>query len=294
MFDDPYGNDVLAGNWKARGQQHIPEIVVDDGLIIEWAADGWTGLVIDYDAQTVTLEDRHGRTRNFPFGAGYLLEGEPVRLVRHASGRRRSTTSHTDVAAGDPKRRTTASGSRSVAQRRARTAIGSRIYVEGRHDAELVEKVWGDDLRLEGVVVEYMGGVDDLAGIVREFRPEPTRRLGVLVDHLVPGTKESHIVERARRAAGGEHLLVVGHPFIDIWQAVKPQKLGMNSWPTIPRNIEWKRGICEVLGWPSRTQTDIANAWQHILSRVHTYTDLEPAMLGRMEELIDFVTAPDL
>ena len=45
---------------------------------------------------------------------------------------------------------------------RAKTALASRIYVEGRHDAELVEKIWGDDLRHVGVVVEHLGGIDDL------------------------------------------------------------------------------------------------------------------------------------
>ena len=31
-------------------------------------------------------------------------------------------------------------------------------------------------------------------------------------------------------------------------------------------------------------------AWQRILRSVSTYTDLEPDLLGRVEELIDFVT----
>ena len=64
-----------------------------------------------------------------------------------------------------------ASGSTYVVGARARVAREGRIYVEGKHDAELVEKVWGHDLRIEGVVVEPLHGVDDLPGIVREFRP---------------------------------------------------------------------------------------------------------------------------
>ena len=40
-------------------------------------------------------------------------------------------------------------------------------------------------------------------------------------------------------------------------------------------------------------QADIARAWQRILARVSTYTDLEPELLGRVEQLIDFVTADD-
>ena len=51
-----------------------------------------------------------------------------------------------------------------------------------------------------------------------------------------------------------------------------------------------RTGVCRELGWPHDTQADLARAWQHILSRVTSYDDLEPALLGRVEELIDFVT----
>ena len=190
----------------------------------------------------------------------------------------------------------TASGSVAVAGARAKVALASRIYVEGRHDAELVEQVWGDDLRIEGVVVEYLGGIDDLAAIVDDFRPGPGRRLGVLVDHLVAGSKEARIaaqvMQTVRDGPGGEHTLVVGHPFIDIWQAVKPARLGLQTWPTIPRSQDWKHGICGALGWPHRDQADIAAAWQRIRGRVRDWTDLEPELIGRVEELIDFVTQP--
>jgi hypothetical protein len=184
----------------------------------------------------------------------------------------------------------TASGSRAVIGAKARVARASRIVVEGVHDAELVEKVWGDDLRIEGVVVEYIEGVDDLAEQLRDFRPGPERKVGVLVDHLVAGSKESRIAASIAKSPIGKHVLVVGHPFVDIWQAVKPARLGIKQWPTIPRNVEWKHGVCQSLGWPHRNQADIARAWKHILSKVGSYADLEPALLGRVEELIDFVT----
>ena len=238
-------------------------------------------IAVDRDLHTVTLEDRRNRRRTFPLGPGFLLEGRPVVLT--APVRR--------LAPPPPRR--TASGSVAVNGARARVARQSRIYVEGRHDAELVEKVWGDDLRIEGVVVEYLGGVDDLATHLRDFEPGPGRRVGVLVDHLVPGSKESRIAEDIGRSPIGRHVLITGHPFVDVWAAVKPARLGLTRWPDVPRDIEWKRGVCEHLGWPHRDQTDIARAWQHILSRVASYHDLEPALLGRVEELIDFVsTAP--
>src|SRR3954469_19864114 len=153
----------------------------------------------------------------------------------------------------------------------------------GNPHPELSEKVWGHDLRIEGVVVEPLHGVDDLPSIVREFRPGQGRRLGVLVDHLVRGSKESRIAEQVT----GEHALVVGHPFIDIWQAVKPSVVGIRAWPVIPKGQPWKEGVCTALGW----EDDTGYVWaQRILARVQTWTDLEPALIGRVEELIDFVT----
>ena len=277
---DRYGSDVLATDWRAPKRGRAVEAPADLGLVVEEVTTDWCGEVIavDRDLGTLTLEDRRGKRRTFPLGPGFLLEGKPVILVPPVRA----------VAPAAPKR--TASGSIAVPNAPARVARASRIFVEGRHDAELVEKVWGDDLRIEGVVVEYLGGVDDLADHLVSFKPGPQRRVGVLVDHLVRGSKESRIAESIRRSAVGQHVAILGHPFIDIWQAVKPDRLGLREWPTIPRSIEWKKGVCQHLGWPHRDQADIARAWQHILSKVRTYDDLEPALLGRVEELIDFVT----
>ncbi len=125
---------------------------------------------------------------------------------------------------------------------------------------------------------------------MREFAPDRDRRIGVLVDHLVAGSKESRIADAVTSGPYREFVLVVGHPYIDIWQAVKPARVGLESWPSIPRSIEWKHGICDALGWPHEDQADIAQAWQRILGRVDSYADLEPVLLGRVEQLIDFVT----
>jgi len=235
---------------------------------------------VDRDLRTLTLEDRHGKRRTFPLGPGFLLEGRPLVLTPPVTRR----------APAAPRR--TASGSVAVPDARARVARESRIFVEGRHDAELVEKVWGDDLRVEGVVVEHLGGVDDLTAALRDFGPGEGRRVGVLVDHLVPGSKESRIAEEVRRSPVGWHVLVVGHPYVDVWAAVRPDRLGLAAWPEVPRDVEWKHGVCEALGWPHAEQADLARAWRRILGRVTSYADLEPSLLGRVEELIDFVTAP--
>lgn len=277
MTDDPYGSDVLAGFTHRQPVKAATVVAAELDLVLEDAASGFVGAITRIDRSFVELEDRHGKSRTFPFDADLLLEGERIRLSAPV---REQTTART------------ASGSFAVADARARVALPSRIFVEGRHDAELVERVWGDDLRVEGVVVEYLEGVDLLEGVLRDFRPAAGRRVGVLVDHLVPGSKESRIADAVARGPFGPHVLVVGHPFIDVWQAVKPDCLGMAAWPVIPREVEWKHGVCAALGWPHSDQADIAAAWKRILSRVRSFADLEPALLGRVEQLIDFVTTP--
>ncbi|WP_393058034.1 DUF3097 domain-containing protein [Streptomyces sp. LN549] len=264
----------LTPPWKKSAP--APEVSAEPDLVVEDVATGFCGAVIrcekTAEGPTVTLEDRFGKHRVFPMAPrGFLLEGRVVTLVRPSAG-------------GPARPARTASGSVAVPGARARVARAGRIYVEGRHDAELVERVWGDDLRIEGVVVEYLEGIDDLPAIVREFSPGPDARLGVLVDHLVPGSKESRI---AAQISDG-NVLVVGHPYIDVWEAVKPSSVGIAGWPVVPRGQDWKTGVCRSLGWPENTGA----AWQRILSTVRSYRDLEPELLGRVEELIDFVTAP--
>lgn len=281
MADDRYGHDVLGTDWR-REPKRARSVPVDAvaGLVVEDATTGWCGAVVrmERDLGTVLLEDRHGARRSFPLGPGFLLEGAPVVLQAPAR------------AAPPPPSRRTASGSVAVPGAAARVARESRIFVEGRHDAELVERVWGDDLRLEGVVVELLDGVDLLEAALSDFRPAPGRRVGVLVDHLVAGSKESRVADAVRRGPAGAHVMVVGHPFIDIWQAVKPAAVGIAAWPQVPRGEEWKHGVARRLGWPHASQADIAAAWRRILGSVTSYADLEPALLGRVEELIDFVT----
>ncbi|MFD0528248.1 DUF3097 domain-containing protein [Kitasatospora arboriphila] len=275
MRSRQYGPD-LTPPWKR--QQPAPEVPAERDLVVEEAATGFCGAVVrcekTAEGLTVTLEDRFGKHRVFPMvPRGFLLEGRVVTLVRPSA----------PAPAAGP--RLTASGSIAVPGARARVARESRIYVEGRHDAELVERVWGDDLRIEGVVVEYLQGVDDLPAIVAEFAPGPGQRLGVLVDHLLPGTKEHRIAERV----SGDAVLVVGHPYVDVWQAVKPAAVGIGAWPQVPRGEVWKEGVCRRLGWP----VDPPAAWRRILASVDSYRDLDPALLGRVEELIDFVTATE-
>jgi hypothetical protein len=264
-----YSEDVLAA--PSRKPVPPPRVAAAPGLVVEDSAGDFCGAVVGCDKDAVTLEDRRGKRRVFPMSGTFLLEGKRVTLVRPAQEQH-----------GGPAR--TASGSIAAPSARAKVAKASRIYVEGKHDAELVEKVWGDDLRDVGVVVEFLNGIDDLPAIAVEFAADDGRCLGVLVDHLVPGSKESRIAAQVT----SEHVLVVGHPYVDVWAAVKPAAVGISRWPDVPRGVPWKEGVLEAIGWP----LDTAAAWRRILGRVRSYADLEPAFLGRVEELIDFVTEP--
>lgn len=282
---DRYGGDVLSGDWRRPARGRAVDQAAEPGLVVEEVETGWVGAIVGVEKiggqQVVRLEDRRGRVRAFPLGPGFLVDGSPVRLVPYVAPQ----------APRAPVR--TASGSYAVAGARARVAAASRIFVEGTHDAELVEKVWGADLRIEGVVVEPLHGVDDLAAALADFGPSGTARAGVLVDHLVSGTKESRIVSETMRRFGPDRVLIVGHPYVDVWQAIRPDRVGLAAWPVIPKGQDWKAGIATALGLPHTSTQDIGLVWKHLLSRVRTYADLEPSFSGRVEELIDFVTSPE-
>jgi hypothetical protein len=277
-----YSQDVLAQPGRTRRQ--VPEVAAEPDLVLETVDGAFCGAVVcvgravdsGEKRDTVTLEDRHGRQRVFPMlPAAFLLDGKPVTLVRP-----------TAPGPAPARRKKTASGSYAVPDAPARVARASRIWVEGVHDAALLERIWGDDLRVEGVVVEPLDGIDNLLEQVRVFGPGPQRRVGVLVDHLVAGSKESRIVDGLRDAGFAQHVLVTGHPYVDIWQAVKPTALGIDAWPVVPRGTDWKTGICAAL-----EVGDPREMWRRVLASVDSFADVEVPLLRAVEELIDFVTA---
>jgi len=269
------GPGILSGpvDDPRSSRSPAPEVEASVGLLVTHMETRFTGVVTGFGQGGVILRSRDGSVqRMFALRPGSFLVGAgTVTLVRP------------EGAAGSvaPPART-ASGSLAVARTRARVARAGRILVEGIHDAELVEKVWGDDLRLEGVVVERLDGVDVLPDFVRAFRPGADARLGVLVDHLVPGSKES----RMAASVSGPHIAIRGTPYVDVWQAIRPTTLGLDCWPVVPPGRSWKEGMCEAFGEPSP-----GRLWKKLVAQVHTYADLEPALVGAVEALIDFVTA---
>ena len=274
-FDDRYGGDIFRGHARKKRSVY-PEMPAEPGIIVEIVGNDFVGAVVGfertYDGDFVRLEDRYGTQRLFKMLPGaFLVEGKRVTLTRY-------------IPPKDDRPKRSNSGSRKVENVRAKVAMPSRIWVEGIHDAAIVEKVWGHDLRVEGVVVEYLEGLDNLPERLAEFQPGPGRRIGVLADHLIEGTKESRLVEHV-----GEHVLVTGHPYIDIWAAVKPEKLPIPAWPDVPYGEDWKTGVCKRLGW-----SDPKEGWHRVYSAVETFRDLDSTLIGAVERLVDFVTNPDL
>jgi hypothetical protein len=269
---DRYG-DIFSGHPRTA-RRAVPRVAADPDLVVEDAASGFCGAVVgfdrSYDGDFVKLEDARGAVRLFALReAAFLIDGEPVTLVRPKA-----------PAPARPVR--SASGSTRVEGLRAKVAASSRIWVEGVHDAALVERVWGHDLRVEGVVVEHLEGLDNLGVRLTDFGPGPGRRVGVLVDHLVTGSKETRLTTGL-----GEHVLVTGHPYVDVWQAVKPAVVGIPEWPRVPRGEDWKTGVCRRLGWGTPQE-----GWRRVYSAVNSFRDLEAPLLGAVERLIDFVTEP--
>ena len=263
-----YSDDVLDDFEQQKRRPRYPDLTVEMGMLVEDRSSHFTGDVVRWSAEGVTLQDRHDYVRHFTWKpGGFLVEGRPVTLVRPA---RVATATQ----------RITASGS-IAGDGRARVARASRIWVEGKHDAELLEHVWGDDLRELGVVVEPLHGADDLAASVRDFAPSSSRRLGVLLDHLVPGSKESRIAETVT----DDHVLITGHPFVDVWAGIRPKVIGIERWPDVPfdPDVPWKEGMCRALGVP------FDGFWPRLRNQVRTFADLRPELVGAVERLIDFV-----
>jgi hypothetical protein len=243
------------------------------GLVVRHRTTGIVGSVVRFSPQLVRLKDQSGRNHDLPVAEGaFSVNGSTVSLTRPPA------------TSTEPATALTASGSIAPADHKARVAVPSRLLVEGLHDAELVEKIWGDDLRVEGVVVEPLHGADDLVAAIAEFEPTPDRRLGVLLDHLVDRSKERRLADAAAQA----NVLIRGHHFVDIWQAIQPDVLGFERWPEIPRSVEWKEGIRQWVGFDGTT----GELWRAMLSRVGSYRDLDPSLVGAVEELIDFVAPP--
>ncbi|MFM7067901.1 MAG: DUF3097 family protein [Actinomycetes bacterium] len=263
-------HDVTADH----GRHDYAQQPVSTGMALLHRSSGIRGVLTKFTGALVVIADRNGGSHTFRNEPGAFAHlGETVTLVRRGS------------APSAPATKTSAAGGVVAEHQVARVARAARLWVEGDHDARLVERVWGDELRDLGVVVEPLGGVDDLGAEVRRFGPAAGRQLAVLVDHLIDGTKES----RLAASVSGPHVLVVGHPFVDIWQCVRPKSLGIDAWPDVPRGEDWKTGVCARIGWGAPV-----DGWRRVLAAVSTFADLEPDLCRAVEEALDFLVGDEV
>ena len=242
-------------------EEPTPTVAAVTGLRVLHRSTNLRGRIRSFGGDQVVLEDAKGarhRLRNTP--RAFAVDGETVLLVAPSA-----------AAPAGPALQVTASGALVDPDAPARVARASRLWVEGDHDARLVERVWGDELRDLGIVV-------DPAAAVREFAPSEHRRLAVLVDHLVPGSKETRLAGPATDAGA----LVVGHPYVDVWQCVRASSVGIAAWPEVPPGRDWKQGVCDALGWG-----DPADGWRRVLSAVDSGRDLDPVLLTAVEQALD-------
>lgn len=274
MSNDPYG-DILADPrvGGVGGQRRLSDtytkVPARPDMQLLHRSTGLRGTLQKFTGDLVVLRDARGGEHTFEHRPGAFAHmGETVTLVRPAR----------PAKSDGPAVRRSAAGGIVSEHATARVARASRLWVEGDHDARFMERVWGDELRELGIVVEPMGGIDDLVAEVQRFRPGPTRKLAVLVDHLVPGSKETRLAEQVR----GPHVLVVGHPYVDVWQCVRPRSVGIDAWPEVPMGEEWKAGVCRRLGWGTPVQ-----GWRRVLSAVDSFADLEPGLVGAVEQALD-------
>jgi len=263
-------DEITAGT--ARPSQSYPKVEASLGLTVLHRSSGRRGTIQRFTGEVVELADAKGRAHTFHNRPGaFAVQGETVLLVRPSTD-------------DGPRTRRSAAGAVVAEHQPARVARSSRLWVEGDHDARLVERVWGDELRELGIVVEPLGGLDDLTSAIAEFRPGPDRRLVVLADHLVTGTKESRIAAEAR----SQWVEVVGHPYVDVWQCVRPDALGIAAWPEVPMGEDWKTGVCSRLGWGTPAQ-----GWQRVLAAVDSFAQVDPALVGAVEHALDLLAGED-
>jgi hypothetical protein len=263
-------NDILE---TFRKREYLL-LEVRDGMTLTHTGSRFTGTVAEFSqGGQVVLLDKWGDRQSFKaLDGAFMHNGVRVAMREPA-------------AAPQATRRFTASGSIEADKSRARVARASRIWVEGLHDAELIEKIWGDDLRGAAIVVEPLHGADGLAAAVGQFRPETDRRLGILLDHLVEGSKETRIAQSVLQT----DVLILGHPYVDIWQAIKPGTFGIAEWPEVPRGQPWKEGVIVGLG----LNIDSGRFWTKVLDSVSSYKDIETPLVNAVEQLIDFVTVDE-
>ena len=276
MRSKRYGPDVLAaGNQRQR--RELRRVPAEPGLVVEDATGRFCGAVVLCEKDAVTLEDRHGNRRVFPLGpAAFLLEGEPVMLVRPAvaagpAPRDGGLPGAPPPARWPPRPAGPRSPGRAASTSRAAT---TQNWWRRSGETTCATSAWSWSISAASTTCprSWTGSAPApgagsaswwttwWTGRRRAGSPPPCNTRMCSSSAIPTSTSGRRSSRRCLASAAGRG---------------------------VPPGTPWKEGVLQALGWPP----DTAAAWQRILHAVTSYADLEPEFLGRVEELIDFVTA---
>ena len=264
----------------ARLAARYPAVAAEPGLLVLHRSSGFAGRVMSFGPDRVALRGSTGLEKSFPVRPGdFAVDGRTVHLVAPTAP---VIDDGPDLRGGRVRRTArTASGSRKVDGAAARVARASRILVEGKHDAELLEKVWGDDLRVEGIVVEILDGIDHLAAAVGDSFPVRPVAWGYW------WTISSRTARRPGSPRRSPILTCASWARRSSTSGKRSgrQAVGIDAWPTVPMGMPWKDGVCTALG-----VEDPPRFWRRLLGAVSSWSDLDQSLVTSVEQLIDFVT----
>ena len=259
---------------SASSRGTSPNSPATTDVVAEDPLSGFCGAVVACTSTAVTLEDRAGRRRLFPLTSGaFLVDGRQVTLVRPRPAAAGTGAVRVRLQGGDGCAGQDGQGGADLGRRASMmrpwwngsggTTCGSRASSSSRSTGwTTCRRPWP------------------------RSGPGDGRRLGVLVDHLVPRSKESRIAD-AVLAAHRDTVLITGHPTSTSGRRCGRRRSGIAAWPDVPRGIDWKTGVCAALGMP-----DTRQMWGRVNGAVRSYRDLDTPLITAVERLIDFVAQP--
>ena len=99
-----------------------------------------------------------------------------------------------------------------------------------------------------------------------------------------PGSKEQRAAERLPPT---RTCWSPATPSSTCGRPIDPSLAGLAAWPDVPRGGRGRRACRR-----PAASSEPAGSGASLLRRVRTYADLDPALVGAVEQLIDFVTVP--
>ena len=271
---------ILSGPIDAPPEDRLakvyPKVEAVAGMALSHRASGFSGVLVRVEGGGVEIRGRTGLERVFRLAPGaFSVDGRAVSLVRPATrpaaggrppggdrlgvggrGRRPGPggPGRSALGGGRPRCRAGRAGvGRRPAHRRGGGGAAGRHRPSGRGDQGVPSRS-GPQARRAG---RPPGRRQQ--GVAHRLRPAPP-----------PGADHRHPL---RRRLGGGEAVGAGH------RRLAPDPAGVST----------GRPACARRSGSAIPPT----TWKRILASVSSYADLEPALVGAVERLIDFVTDPN-